>query len=363
MRIDPTAFADHLRSARFPRTAGTYQRIVDEFVEWEAERGDEGQPSTVAIEAFLARPRRDGLPRSPATRNQELAALRAFARFSHRRTGWTEDPTAGIAFLREPRRDPTVLVPSEVRRLFEAAAKSSGPDRARNLAMLAVLTQTGLRVHELVALDEGQVDLESRTLLGVHGKGATVSDLPLNQETVALLASWLEERSARALEVPALFLSSRGARITVRTVQRLLVRLRGAMGTKKKIVPHTLRHSAATIALLLGADLSTVGDLLRHADLNVTRRYLHLVGERTREAVRRLGTTVPASVLPRIDRQLQVSDESLVDRPPATQTPHISFLDGQEHLNEAPAGRFRPPEATTPAEFEASSPPQWRRAA
>lgn len=335
MPIDPAAFADHLRSTRSRRTAATYRRIVEEFAEWQHRRRADGQPTTAAIEGFLARPRKDGTPRSPATRNQELAALRAFARFSHRRTGWTEDPTVGIAFLREPRRDPTVLMPSEVRRLFEATAQLAGPERARDLALLAVLTQTGLRVHELVALDEDQVDLESRTLLGVHGKGATITDLPLNAEAAVLLSSWLEERSARSPTGPALFLSPRGTRITVRTVQRLMVRLREAMGTKKKIVPHTLRHSAATIALLLGADLSTVGDLLRHADLNVTRRYLHLVGERTREAVRRLGSTVPESVLPTGSARFQVPDECPVDRPSPTRIATVSSLDAQEHLEDA----------------------------
>lgn len=68
-------------------------------------------------------------------------------------------------------------------------------------------------------------------------------------------------------------------------------------GTAKEITPHTLRHTAATLILTADTDLATVGELLRHSDLNTTRVYLHLVDTRRREAVRRLEGTVPTSVL------------------------------------------------------------------
>jgi hypothetical protein len=70
------------------------------------------------------------------------------------------------------------------------------------------------------------------------------------------------------------------------------------MGSAKHITPHTLRHTAATLTLTAGTDLSTVAELLRHSDVNTTRRYLHLVDTRRREAVRRLEGTVPAAILP-----------------------------------------------------------------
>ena len=69
------------------------------------------------------------------------------------------------------------------------------------------------------------------------------------------------------------------------------------MGSAKQITPHTFRHSAATLALSLGSDLSTVAELLRHLDLNTTRKYVHLVDERRREAVRRLAVAIPPEIL------------------------------------------------------------------
>ena len=290
-----TKFAEYLRGVRAPRTIATYSRIAGAFLRFLASSA----PSRTAVEKFLARPREDGLPRAITTRNQELASLRALAAFARRSGIWNSDPTEDVPVLREPKRNPTVLNRAELHRLFEVTAQTQDPVvRARGLAIVALLSQAGLRVHELVALDVDQVDIVSRTLLTVHGKGGTISDIPLNEETVALLTTWHDHRIERYGEKSsALFLSCRGSRLAVRSVERLFERLRKRLVTKKRITPHTLRHSAATLCLLLGADISTVGDLLRHANLNTTRRYLHLVDQRARDAVQRLGSTVPKSVL------------------------------------------------------------------
>ena len=72
----------------------------------------------------------------------------------------------------------------------------------------------------------------------------------------------------------ALFLSARGTRISIRAVESMIARIRKEMGSAKHITPHTMRHTAATLTLSLGTDLSTVAELLRHSDINTTRRYL-----------------------------------------------------------------------------------------
>jgi len=316
-------FLAELRQLPSRRTAATYVAIAAAFL-----RMSDRDPSAAAAEAFLRRVRTSGRPPSPATRNQELAALRALARFAIRTGAWPSDPTAGIAFVREPRRDPAVLTSGELRRLFDAARDDAhGHHRARDLAILAVLSQCGLRVHELVGLDAAHVDLTSATLVGVHGKGGTVADVPLNAPTSALLASWLSERAQMVASTePALFVSSRGTRLSIRSVERMVERLRRAIRTAKKVTPHTLRHTAATLALTMGCDLSTVGDLLRHSDLNTTRRYLHLVDERRRDAVRRLGTLIPSEILPSVP---------LTDALPENVRPANDVLDDQRGLEDA----------------------------
>lgn len=300
MRDHLDAFARHLAAGHAAaRTIKTYVAVISSLA---ATLPEPDRPPTKAqVEAFLGRRRQDGTPRAASTRNQEFAAVRAFVSLARDEFGWTTDPAKGIDFVHEPRRIPAVLTAPELSALFEAATQASRPHvRARDLALLAALSQAALRVHEAVALDLDQVDLTTATLLSVRGKGGTTSDLPLNRPAVDLLRAFIAERRAPEGE-RALFLSGRGTRLSIRAVEALLQRLRGTMGTTKKITPHTLRHTAATLTLTAGTDLATVGELLRHSDLNTTRVYLHLVDTRRREAVRRLEGTVPASVLPAVN--------------------------------------------------------------
>ena len=329
MRDHLDAFARHLAAGHSaPRTITTYGAVVESFAATLPPPPLE--PTRAQLETFLGRRRQDGTPRSAATRNQEFAALRAFAAFAHRELGWVADPTDGISFVREPPRTPTVLSAPELSLLFETVTRSSRlRDQPRDLALLAVLSQAALRVHEAVGLDLGQVDLATATLLSVRGKGGTVCDLPLNAPAVELLRAWIEDRKAPEGE-RALFVSQRGTRLSIRAVEALLQRLRGAMGSPKNITPHTLRHTAATLTLTAGTDLATVGELLRHSDLNTTRRYLHLVDTRRREAVRRLEGTIPGSVLgPEKAASPGLAEGELRGPPEATVSPRPLGLDDQ----------------------------------
>jgi integrase/recombinase XerC len=259
-----------------------------------------------------------------------------------RHEGWTADVTCDVPFAREPDRDPAVLTRGELRALFEAARNNKVEDptfQARDLAIVALLSQAGLRVHELVALDVDQVDLETRTLVAVRGKGGSIHDLPLNAETVTLLEQWLENRPE--VEGPgeaALLVGSRGSRLSIRAVERLIAGLRANV-TKKHLTPHTLRHTAATLALVLGCDVATVGDLLRHSSLDTTRGYLHLVQERKRDAVARLGSTIPRSVLPSPIAGNQEADNEPNRRRPRAADPNFP-LDDQYPVD--PRGRQGP---------------------
>jgi|GEM_PF-640654 len=332
------ALRAHLASdQRAFRTIQTYTKIAKAFLGTVTHSA----PTTVAIESFLARPRCDGARRATTARNQELAALRSLAKVAVRERSWESNPTEGVRFTRKVPRDPPFLGADELRQLFRAAAEHPpAGEGLQILAILGLLSQTGLRVHELVGLDLPQVDLVTGTLLSVHGKGGTVHDLPLNVPAVTLLTAWLRTRRARAPDGErALFLSARRTRLAARTVENWFVRLRVAMGTAKKVTPHTLRHSAATLALTTGSDLATVAELLRHSDLNTTRGYLHLVDTRRREAVHRLAVTVPQDVLDAVGEAPPASTSVLMlDKEPvpapleSPATPRTENLDDQYRL-------------------------------
>ena len=304
-RLEPVPLArmrNHLpsfsASLRSPRTAKTYASIVGQFLDF-LKRLRVVEPARSHVEAFLYRPRQSGRRAGSSTVNPELSALRGFSRHleSHDARAL---PVESIPFEREPEREPAVMTAGEVRRLFEiVGAEPQAVRRACDLALLAVLMQLGLRIHEAVSLDVDAVDLVSATLLAVRGKGGTRADFPLNAPTLALLEGWLAVRPKLAADgEDALFVSRRGTRLSIRTIERRFVELRTALGTSKKITPHTARHSVATIGLSQGTDVVVISKLLRHARLTTTMRYLHVASAQNRQAVDRLGVLVPQGVLP-----------------------------------------------------------------
>jgi site-specific recombinase XerD len=299
MRTHLPAFVQHLTArAAAPRTIESYERTVRQFLDQLEER-----PSTsTEIEAFLARPRRDGTPRSASTKRAELMALRAFFRFVAR-DGTVVDPTHGIAVKRQRRDAAPVAMPADVPLLFEAASRSSAP--ARNVAILGVLHVLGLRVHELAGLDVGQVDLTAKVLRRVMGKGGVIVDFPLPEALVAILERWLTERAmlGHAPGAGPLFPTARPAtsstgRLSIRSIQRLVGRLAEDAGLGRSLGPHALRHGCATAAVSVGVDLPVIAEVMRHASLVTTQGYVHLAKDARREAVEKIASLIPEAVVP-----------------------------------------------------------------
>ena len=282
-------------SAARPQTVATYLRIGGLFLA----HSPGTPPDRARVERFLARPRRTGAPAATATRNLEVLALRAL--FTS--TGGA-NPAADFSLKRPDRRDPDVPTASELAILFEQAALR--PDRRRALAILAVLFGAGLRVHELVGLDLEQVDLGASSLIGVRGKAGTRFEVPLSPEVASLLQAWIAHHPARSGPLfPAARLEGRGS---VRSIQRLLARLRQDAGLSKRITPHSLRHAAATQAIARGISLPETAALLRHARVETTMGYVHLASDARRNAATRIAAAIPRSVLARKDSEIRGVD-------------------------------------------------------
>jgi len=287
----PGAFERHLVAASMrPKTISTYVRIVGLF-ESAFSRCMLADATSADVETFLARPRQTGMPPATATRNLELIALRRLFRSRH-----GADPTAGLQLKRPERRDPAVPTSEQLRAIFEATATHERP--ARSLAIVALLFQAGLRVHEL-ALDVDQIDLASGLVVGAFGKGGVRCDVPLGPEAVALLADWIAQHpTGKGPLFPSRDRAGSGSHLSVRSVERLLVCLRKRAGLTKQITPHSLRHAAATQAIIRGVDLPSVAALLRHRRIETTMGYVALASEARREAATRIGAAIPRSVLP-----------------------------------------------------------------
>jgi site-specific recombinase XerD len=184
-------------------------------------------------------------------------------------------------------------------REFLAAARADATRQAqRNVAMLGMLLDLGLRVGELLRADVADVrhNAGHRTLT-VRGKGNRRRELPIPAAVGRDLDAYLEDRAGRAGVTVAglagpLFATSTGARLTQPYLFRLVRRTARAAGIPQAaaLSPHSLRHTAATAALERGATLPDVQDYLGHADPRTTRRYDRSRCALDRSPVHLLGT-------------------------------------------------------------------------
>ena len=192
---------------------------------------------------------------------RKIAAVRAFYRFLMKRGSIKASPAAGLLLPRVRRKLPTVLNADAAAGVVETPTGDDAGSR-RDRALLELLYSSGLRVSEIVSLDRDAVDL-SAAEARVVGKGNKERRVPIGATAIATL-----------------FLSTRGRRVTVRAVQRL-VKAAGMLGAGRSDVhPHALRHTCATHMLEGGADLRSIQELLGHASLATTQRYTHVSMDR-----------------------------------------------------------------------------------
>jgi integrase/recombinase XerC len=211
---------------------------------------------------------------------RKLSALRTFAEFC-RREGLLEENA--VALIRRPkvgRKLPVALPVEDVTALIESDQRT-GAVGSRDRALLEVLYGAGLRVSEVVALDIDDLRTEGdRLTVRVRsGKGGKQRVVPLGRKAAEALKDWLAAREQLATPkspADALFLGTRGARLTARVARELVYRRCEQTGARAVIGPHGLRHSFATHLLQSGCDLRTIQALLGHASLSTTQRYTHL---------------------------------------------------------------------------------------
>lgn len=244
----------------------------------------------IAIRRFIAELMEHGAARTTVAR--KLSALRAFFAYLHSRGFRADDPTIGMHAPRLPARLPHYLEEDEMSDLLHAPDVSTAPGQ-RDRAILETLYASGMRVAELVALsvaDWEQADPGTGlAVLRVLGKGKKYRNIVLGEEAVAAIQCYLAggrpelRASANCPEDGALFLNRFGARLTARSVGRLVHKYVMMTSARHGISPHALRHTFATHLLNHGADLRTVQQLLGHVSLATTEIYTHVSTRRLQE--------------------------------------------------------------------------------
>jgi integrase/recombinase XerC len=260
-------------------TLKSYREDLEQLAAFLAERGGPTQPeaiTTLDLRGYVAS--LHDADYSKATIARRLASMRSFFRFGQRE-GWsTNNPAKPLRTPRKPRDLPHFLSSDDLARLLETppANKEAG---LRDRAMLETLYSAGLRVSELVGMNDEDID-RAAEILRIRGKGRKERLAPIGSYARKAIDRWIRVRKlAAGLERKPnapVFTNKFGKRLTTRSVGRLLEKHLKTAGLDRRTTPHTLRHSFATHLLDRGADIRSVQELLGHKSLATTQIYTHL---------------------------------------------------------------------------------------
>jgi integrase/recombinase XerD len=188
---------------------------------------------------------------------------------------------------------PKALTVEEITRLIESAKREGDPVSLRDFAILELLYSSGARVSEIIGIniaditvskgDEGEI-----TVLKLRGKGSKERLVPLGKFAVAAVEDYLiRTRPSLAAKNPksegALFLNSRGMRLSRQSAWQIVLSAAVATGLEGKVSPHVFRHSYATHLLDGGADIRVVQELLGHSSVTTTQIYTLITIDKVRE--------------------------------------------------------------------------------
>jgi integrase/recombinase XerD len=227
--------------------------------------------------------------------NRAGSALKTFYKYLSREHG-IPDPTTEMTANRLPRKLPKALTIAEITSLLDSTQRIGDLSALRDRAILEVLYGTGARVSEVVGInlsDLGKSTLsgDEITTLKLRGKGSKERIVPLGrfaQEAienyvVRLRPAYLEKsKSGKANS--ALFLNSRGSRLSRQSAWQTVIDAATATGLTGKVSPHVFRHSYATHLLDGGADIRVVQELLGHSSVTTTQIYTLITIDKVREA-------------------------------------------------------------------------------
>jgi integrase/recombinase XerD len=278
-----------VEKGRSANTLAAYRRDLAAYQEFLAGRGL--QPLAVTepvVEDYLAFLRAAG--RAPASVARALVSVRSLHRFLEDEGQTTTNPAGDVQRPKVPSGLPKALSEAEVGALLGAVTGDDAVAR-RDRAILEVLYGCALRVSELVGLDLADVDLGA-SLMRAFGKGSKERVVPVGRLACEALDAWLAPgargalvpaRWARRGDAEAVFLNTRGGRLSRQGAWGIVRRYGDAVGLGDRLSPHVLRHSCATHMLDHGADIRVVQELLGHASISTTQVYTKVSGARLRQ--------------------------------------------------------------------------------
>ncbi len=272
-------------------TLTSYRRDLRRYREHLAGAGIDGldQITESTVSEFLIQLREgsgEHPPLSASSAARTVVAVRGFHKFAVADGLATLDPAAAVKPPTPAKRLPKALPLSDVEAILEAAGAPDTPLALRDRALLELLYGTGARISEAVGLDVDDVNGAETDALLLRGKGSKERLVPVGSYARAALDNYLVRGRpdlVSSASNAALFLNSRGGRLSRQSAWTVLVKAAERAGVTRDVSPHTLRHSFATHLLDGGADVRVVQELLGHASVTTTQVYTLVTVDNLRE--------------------------------------------------------------------------------
>ena len=208
----------------------------------------------------------------PKSIQRHLSSAKGFFRFLKKNNLISSSPFELVTAPKSSNTLPDVLSPEDVEQLLNF--KPSNTIEIRDMAIVELMYSSGLRVSETVSINISDFE-ENMSFLRVIGKGSKTRLVPMGRFAINAINNWLNEREKISNNTDALFLNSKGSRLSVRSIQLRLKKMAIKQGLPP-VHPHMLRHSFATHMLESSGDLRTIQELLGHSSLSTTQIYTKL---------------------------------------------------------------------------------------
>ena len=212
--------------------------------------------------------------------NRRLSSLRSFYRFAMKRNKVEINPARLVKGPKKARPLPQFVKETDMDRLIDDDRLwGEGYNEVLARTIIIMFYETGIRLAELVGLDDTDVDFVNRTVK-VTGKRNKQRIVPFGKELATELSRYVEARDAEVVRTTTgMFLDLKGRRVSRHRVEAMVRESLAKVTTMKKRSPHVLRHSYATAMLNNGAGLESVKKLLGHQSISTTEIYTHTTFE------------------------------------------------------------------------------------
>ncbi len=289
-----SSYLDQLRIERglSSNSISAYARDLDKFEDFlRNTRKDFAKLIPQDLTDFEVSLKSHGLALSSS--NRTLSAVKGFYKYASLEFD-VVNPTLEIVSAKIARKLPKALSVDEVTRLIESAKREGDPISFRDFAILELLYSSGARVSEIVGVNAADISISKTadgdvTVLKLRGKGSKERLVPLGKFAVSALEDYFTRTrpalaAKNAKSEAALFLNSRGKRLSRQSAWQIVLDAAVATGLEGRVSPHVFRHSYATHLLDGGADIRVVQELLGHSSVTTTQIYTLITIDKVRES-------------------------------------------------------------------------------